>query len=169
MPALVDRTRSVVLALARRLTWLPPTVARISIGWIFILSGWGKLHHLDRVIGYFQSLGIPAAHLQAPMVATLELVCGTAVLLGVLTRIAALPLIGTMVVAIVTAKWADVSSPSDFFMLSEYLLIVLFVWLAVAGAGPLSVDRLLDWWWRGRRPEAPAAADAAPSGQTQAA
>jgi putative oxidoreductase len=154
MPALVDRIRRLVLATARRLAWLPPTVARVSIGWIFVLSGWGKLHHLPRVVAYFQSLGIPATHLQAPLVATIELVCGAAVLLGVLTRVAVLPLVGTMVVAIVTARWADVASPSDFFMLPEYLLLVLFAWLAVAGAGPLSVDRVLDRWWQGRQPEA---------------
>ena len=126
--------------IASKLEWLPPLLARITIGFIFIQSGWGKLHHLDKVIDFFTQLGIPAPHLQAPFVATVEFVCGTAVLLGVLTRITSIPLIGTMVVAILTAKKSDIGDISDLFAMAEYLYIVLLAWLAVAGAGPVSID-----------------------------
>ena len=60
--ALYDR----LVAGISHLEWLPQLVTRITIGWVFIESGWGKLHNLDRVIGYFQSLGIPAPAIQAP-------------------------------------------------------------------------------------------------------
>ena len=123
--------------------WLPGLISRITIGYIFIQSGWGKLHHLDKVIDFFASLHIPAPQLQAPFVASVELVCGTLVLVGLFTRLAAFPLIGTMVVAILTARLKDVADLGDFFSLSEYLFIVLLVWLIVKGAGALSLDWLL--------------------------
>src|SRR5436853_317935 len=97
------------------LSWLPPLLARVTLGFVFIESGWGKLHHLDKVVAFFTELGIPAPHIQAPFVATVELVCGSAVLLGLFTRLASVPLIATMVVAIGTAKWSQLKGLSDLF------------------------------------------------------
>ncbi|MEO6026318.1 MAG: DoxX family membrane protein [Candidatus Binatia bacterium] len=48
--------RRLILAIAGALSWLGPTLARWTVGWIFVLSGWGKLHNLERVIGYFGEL-----------------------------------------------------------------------------------------------------------------
>ena len=135
--------REKFLSLVSKFDWFPGLLSRTTIGCIFIQSGWGKLQHLDKVVGFFRSLGIPAPQLQAPFVAGVELGCGTLVLIGLLTRVAAIPLMATMVVAIITAKLKDVTDISDFFSLSEYLFIVLLVWLVVKGAGALSVDRLL--------------------------
>lgn len=129
-----------------RLSWLPPLVARIVLGYIFIESGWGKLHHLDKVIAFFTQLGIPAPHLQAPFVASVELVCGVLVLVGLFTRFASIPLIGVMVVAILTAKLKQMSGISDLFASEEFLNIVLLIWLAIAGAGSAAIDYL----WCGR-------------------
>jgi putative oxidoreductase len=98
---------------------------------------------LDKVAEFFASLGIPAPHLQAPFVAGVEFIGGTLILLGLFTRLAALPLMGTMVVAIITAKLHEVADYSDFLSLSEYLFIVLLLWLAIKGPGALSVDNLL--------------------------
>lgn len=120
--------------------WLPGLLSRAILGFIFVQSGWGKFQHLDRVVEFFSSLGIPAAKLQAPFVAGVELVCGGLVLLGLATRVASVPLIGTMVVAIITAKWNDVHEVADLFGMSEFLYIVLLLWLILKGAGLLSVD-----------------------------
>jgi putative oxidoreductase len=127
--------------------WLPPTLARITLGGVFLSSGWGKLHNLPKVIAFFTELGIPAPQFQAGMVATFELLCGALILMGLLTRLAVLPLIAIMVVALLTAKASEIQGPSDLFGLSEYLYVVLLVWLGVSGAGPLSVDRLLARRW----------------------
>ena len=137
------KMREILLTLTSKINGLPALISRITIGFIFIQSGWGKLHHLDKVVQFFTSLGIPAPRLQAPFVAAVEFGCGTLVLLGLFTRLASIPLIGTMVVAIVTAKMKDVSDFSDFLSLSEYLFIVLLIWLIIEGAGALSVDYLL--------------------------
>ena len=140
---MIKKIREKFLFFVSKFDWLPGLLSRITIGFIFIQSGWGKLHHLDKVVEFFRSLGIPAPQLQAPFVATVEFACGSLVLIGLLTRLAAIPLIGTMVVAIITAKMKDVADVSDFFSLSEYLFIVLLVWLIIKGAGAVSVDQLL--------------------------
>jgi putative oxidoreductase len=129
--------------LAHQLEWLPPLLARITIGSVFIQSGWGKLHHLDKVIGFFTQLGIPAPQIQAPFVASVEFGCGTAVFLGLLTRLTALPLVGVMVVAIATAKWAQLEGFVNLFGLEEFMLIVLLFWLHIEGPGTVSLDQVL--------------------------
>lgn len=137
--------RQVLEGFAASLDWVPAFISRVTIGAIFVQSGWGKLTHLDKVVDFFTSLGIPAARIQAPFVAGVEFTCGVLVLLGLFTRLASLPLIGTMAVAIATAKLGDVQGFSDFLSLSEYLFIVLLVWLAIKGAGAVSLDRIV---WR---------------------
>ncbi len=128
--------------LATPFRWLPPTLARIAVGWVFVGTGWGKLQNLEPVIQFFTDLGIPFPQLQAPFVASTELVCGALLLAGFFTRAAAVPLIATMIVAIATAQWPQVETLSDLLGLVETLYIVLFVWLAIAGPGPLSLDAL---------------------------
>ncbi len=103
----------------------------------------GKLDNLPKVVGFFTELGIPAPQLQAPLAATAELVCGALLLVGLFTRVAALPLIGVMAVALLTALRGQIHAASDLFGLSEYLSIVILLWLAAYGAGPLSLDAVL--------------------------
>lgn len=128
---------------ASRLGIIPSSLTRITIAYVFMRSGWGKLQHLDKAIEFFQSIGIPLAQLQAPFVASVELICGALALLGLATRAAAVPLIVIMLVAIRTAKWGDITDLGSLFETSEYLYIVLLAWLVTQGAGPLSVDRWL--------------------------
>jgi putative oxidoreductase len=123
-----------------QLEWLPILLARIAVGFTFMQTGWGKLHDLPSIVEFFRELGIPFPELQAPFVSSVELVCGTLILVGLLSRVAALPLIGTMVVAIATAQWENVDSFSALYGLSEYLYIVIFAWIATAGPGPVAVD-----------------------------
>src|SRR5262245_33003286 len=132
--------RHLVLRVSNALHWLPPLVARLTIGIVFVQSGWGKLHSLDKVVGFFTQLGLPAPEFQARLVACTEFVCGALMLLGLLTRLATIPLIITMVVALLTALKGDIHELSDLFGQSEYLYIVLLLWLGVYGAGPISLD-----------------------------
>jgi len=130
-------------AVGRRLAWLAPLLARITVGWLFMQTGWGKLTHLPDIISYFKELGIPVPEFQAPLASSAELVCGTLILVGLFTRLACVPLIIVMSVAIITARRVDYEGVASLFGFIEYLYIVLFLWLGVAGAGPLSLDRLL--------------------------
>src|SRR6516162_4494082 len=94
--------------LATRLSWLPPALVRVTLGVVFMGTGWGKLHSLDKVTDFFMQLGLPAAHFQAVLVASTEFFGGLAILLGVATRLAAIPLMITMIVAIATAKRSEI-------------------------------------------------------------
>jgi len=135
--------RSFVLRTATALSWVPQTAARVALGWVFVQSGWGKLHDLPRVVEYFGSLGIPAPHLQAPFVAGVELVGGLFLLGGLFTRIISIPLAMTMVVALLTAKRGDIASASDLYGSVEFLYLLGFGFLAAFGAGLLSLDEIL--------------------------
>jgi putative oxidoreductase len=139
----MQRLRRRVLGWLGRLDWAPPLLARLVIGAIFVPTGWGKLHNLPDVVAFFRELGIPYAELQAPFVSSIELVCGALVLVGLTTRLAALPLIGTMVVAIVTAVWPALDTARELFGKEELHYLVLLAWLAVSGPGALALDALL--------------------------
>ncbi len=121
----------------------PPLLARVSVGLVFLSTGWGKLQNLDRVIELFRSLGIPAPEYQAPFVAATELSCGLLLVLGLATRFAAVPLVVTMIVAIRAALWEELEGVVDLFGREEYLFIVLLAWLAIAGAGAVSLDAII--------------------------
>lgn len=132
-----------VLSIASRLAWLPPTLARVTVGWVFLLSGWGKLHNLEQVTEFFASIGIPAPRIQAPFASATELVCGALLLAGLGTRLASLPLVVVMAVAIATARVDELTSAGALFGFVEFTYIALLLWIAVAGPGPLSLDHLL--------------------------
>jgi putative oxidoreductase len=128
---------------ARYLTWLGPLFARIVVGWVFMWSGWGKLHNLPTVIENFRSWGIPSPQALAPFVSGVEFFGGLFLLLGFLTRISAGALGVTMIVAIKSAKWGDVDSLETLLGFDETEYLALFLWLAIAGAGRVSVDYVI--------------------------
>src|SRR5438067_12380668 len=100
----LSRAQAAFLSTAERLAFLGPTLARLTLGVVFLGTGWGKLHGLDKVTEFFTELGIPAPGFNAVLASTAEFVCGTLLLVGLLTRLASLPLIAVMTVAILTAK-----------------------------------------------------------------
>ena len=143
MSQTLGRIRDRLHTLARRLGPLGPTLARLTVGLVFIGTGWGKLHTLPDVTDYFASLGIPMPGFNARLAAATEFFGGLLVLVGLGTRLAVLPMSVTMIVAILTAKRGDIHGLTDLVGFEEWSYLVLFLWLAVAGAGPLSLDRLI--------------------------
>jgi putative oxidoreductase len=140
---MLRRLRALGLSVAHRLLFLGPLLARFTIGAAFIDSGWGKVHNLEKVTAYFTELGIPAPRIQATFVSSVELVCGSLILVGLGTRLAAVPLICTMLVALITAKASDISGISDLVGTIEFTYIALLVVLAIGGGGWVSLDHLL--------------------------
>ena len=132
-----------LLGLARKSEWLPLLLVRASLAAVFIPSGWGKLHDLGKVTGFFTELGIPAPHFNAVLVALSELGCGSLLLVGLASRLAAIPLVVSMVVAILTAKRADISGITDLFAVDEFIYIVMAAVVVVFGAGAVSLDGLV--------------------------
>src|SRR5689334_14125684 len=134
--SLIDWPESV----ARHLGWLAPLFARITVGWVFLWSGWGKLNNLPQVTENFIGWGIPFPHVLTPFVAGVELFGGLFLLLGLLTRISAGALGIVMIVAIRSAKWGDVDSLETLLGFDEFEYLALFLWLAIAGPGRLALD-----------------------------
>ena len=116
-------------------------VLRVVLGVTFILHGGQKLfvYGLDGVAGSFGQMGIPAAGFFGPLVTFVELFGGIALVLGALTRVAALGLGITMVVAILTAhlKQGFFNPGGIEFPLA---LLASSVALVLTGAGAYSVD-----------------------------
>jgi putative oxidoreductase len=150
MKLLVDWLIGWPQRVARHLTWLAPLFARITEGWVFLLSGWGKLNNLPQVTENFVGWGIPFPHVLTPFVSGVEFFGGLFLLLGLLTRISAGALGITMIVAIRAAKWGDVDSLETLLGFDEFEYLALFLWLAIAGAGPISLDHLLMRWFGSR-------------------
>ena len=73
--------------IARRWHWLGPLLARITVGWVFLWAGWGKLGALPQVIENFRGWGVPMAEVMAPFVSGLEFVGGILLLCGLFTRV----------------------------------------------------------------------------------
>lgn len=129
---------------ARHLDWLGPLFARIVTGWVFIWTGWGKLTHLPLVTQNFEGWGIPAPAVLAPFASGVEFFGGIFLILGVVTRISAGALGVVMIVAVLAVQWPEVDSLLTLLGLEEVMYLALFLWLAIAGAGKISLDHLLE-------------------------
>jgi putative oxidoreductase len=125
------------------LSWAAPLAVRVTVGVVFMGTGWTKLHNLPAITKNFTALGIPAPEILTPFVSGVELVGGILLLVGLLTRFAAVPLMVVMVVAIVSAKAADIDSLETFLGFEEISYFVMFAWLAIAGPGPVSLDHFI--------------------------
>lgn len=119
---------------------------RLVVGGVFLSEGIQKfLYPAVRGAGRFAKIGLPSPEVLGTFVGTVEIVCGVLVLLGLLTRLAVVPLIVVMLVALASTKlpillesgfWkAAHDSRTDFSMLLGSLFLL------TVGAGPLSLDR----------------------------
>ena len=124
-------------------TWAAPLAVRITVGWVFLWSGWEKLQILPRMIENFRDWGIPAPEFLAPFASGVELVGGILLMVGLLTRFAAVPMMIVMAVAIASAKWSQVDSLETFLGFEEVSYFVMFAWLGISGPGPISLDHLV--------------------------
>lgn len=78
---------------------------RMMVGAVFLSEGIQKFLFADELgAGRFAKIGLPNPDFLGPFVGTFEIVCGALVLLGLLTRLASIPLIAIMLVAIATTK-----------------------------------------------------------------
>ena len=135
--------RSKALAVLERIGFLAPLLGRFAVGLLFVSTGWGKVHDLNKVTQFFVSLHIPAPGLNAVVVAYSELICGTLLVIGLFTRLATIPLIISMIVAILTAKLGDIHGLFDLVGADEFTYLCVLIMLALIGPGKVSLDRLL--------------------------
>jgi len=128
---------------------------RLYWGWQFVQTGWGKLSNIDKVVGFFTNLGIPAPALNAWFVSGLEFGGGMLLIAGVGSRLIALPLAIDMIVAYITADrealFSIVSSPDKFTAATPFMFLAASLIILIFGPGKASVDALLAGrlWGRG--------------------
>jgi putative oxidoreductase len=123
--------------------WAGPLVMRLVVGYVFMLTGWGKLNNLPQMIQNFTEWGIPFPKILTPFVSGVEFFGGILLILGLFTRIPAAMLAVVMLVAIKSAKWENVDSLETLLGFEEMTYFAAFLWLAIAGPGAASLDRLL--------------------------
>ncbi len=121
--------------------------------------------------GRFAAIGIPWPQLLGPFVGVLEAVCGALIIVGLLTRLAAVPLIIVMIVAILSTK-VPILLGREFLIFSlphlarygpwsmlheartDFCMLLGALYLLIVGGGAWSLDAALS---RSRRPARPSA------------
>jgi putative oxidoreductase len=120
---------------------------RLYWGFQFAQTGWGKLHHLEKITGFFASLNIPFPGVNAHFVSGLEFVGGILLILGLGTRITGLLLAGNMFVAYWTADHEALASifsdPGKFYVADPYTFLFASLMALIFGPGLFAVDTLI--------------------------
>jgi putative oxidoreductase len=129
--------------IASHFAWAGPLIMRLIVGYVFMLTGWTKLNNLPQMVQNFTDWGIPFPQILTPFVSGVECFGGAMLMLGLFTRIPAAMLAAVMVVAIKAAKWENVDSLETLLGFEESTYLAAFLWLAIAGPGAASLDRLL--------------------------
>lgn len=124
---------------------IPAIYARIITGIVFVSEGIQKYIYPAQVgAGRFEKIGFPNPAFWAHVTGSLEIICGGLLLLGLLTRLAAIPLLIIMMVAFVTTKYPLLMSKGFWAMAHEYrtdfAMTILLIFLLVYGAGKYSMD-----------------------------
>jgi putative oxidoreductase len=120
-------------------------LVRILVGWVFVSEGIQKFVFPAQLgVGRFEKIGIPSPHVMAPFVGSVEIVCGSLLLIGLFTRVAVVPLLGVILVAIATTKLPMIAKTGMWSMLHEaradFSMLLGLVFLLITGAGTLSLD-----------------------------
>jgi len=127
---------------------------RILVGWVFLSEGIQKFLFPDALgVGRFVKIGIPWPQVMAPFVGVVEIVFGTLLLIGLFTRLATVPLIINISVAIYSTKIVAFAKFGFWGTLHEartdVSMLLGLIFLLLVGAGRWSVDERIST--RGRR------------------
>ena len=123
--------------------WLGPLLLRLVFGWFWLETGWAKLHNLDFFSQRFVEWGIPFPMFSATLSGATDLVGGALLILGLGTRLVAIPMIVNMLVALAGVVLPTISTFNEFVELDEVLYVAVLFWLLMAGPGKASLDHLL--------------------------
>lgn len=135
-----------LLARLKRIEWLGPLLLRLVFGYFWLETGWAKLHNLEFFSGRFVEWGIPFPTFSATLSGATDLVGGALLILGLGTRLATIPMIVNMLVALAVVVLPGISTLDEFVELDEVLYVAVLFWLFLAGPGKASFDH-----WIARR------------------
>ncbi len=131
----------VLATVSDRRTLLP----RLIVGLIFLSEGIQKFLFPELVgTGRFEKIGFSDPAFWAYFAGTFEIICGSLILLGLLTRIAAIPLFIIMITAFTTTKLPILIDSGFWKMAHEYrtdfAMTLLLIYLFIYGSGKWSID-----------------------------
>jgi putative oxidoreductase len=118
---------------------------RLIVGIIFLSEGIQKyLFPALLGTGRFMKIGFGDPSFWAYFTGTFEILCGAFIIFGLLTRLAAIPLLVIMLVAFITTKWPILIDKGIWAMAHEYrtdfAMTVLLIYLLIYGSGKWSID-----------------------------
>jgi uncharacterized membrane protein YphA (DoxX/SURF4 family) len=121
---------------------------RLMVGMVFLSEGIQKFLFADTLgAGRFAKIGLPSPDFLGSFVGSFEIVCGTLILLGLLTRLASIPLIIIMLVAIATTKTEVLADKGFWEMMhgsrTDWAMLLGSVFLFIKGGGLWSLDKRL--------------------------
>ena len=126
---------------------------RILVGWVFLSEGVQKFLFPDALgVGRFVKIGIPWPQVMAPFVGVVEIVCGGLLLIGLITRLASIPLLIDICVALYSTKIVTLAKNGFWSTLHEartdVSMLLGLIFLLLVGGGTLSLDaRFLRKGW----------------------
>lgn len=122
---------------------------RIYFFWQLFQTGQGKLAHIDKISDYFGSLGIPWPTLNAYMAGATETFGSVLLIVGLASRLTAIPITVVMAVAYLTADLEAVagifSDPDKFVKADPFPFLISALIVLVFGPGKFSIDALIKW------------------------
>lgn len=121
---------------------------RLLVGWVFLSEGIQKFLFPDSLgVGRFVKIGIPSPQAMAPLVGVVEIACGILILIGLITRLAAVPLLVDIAVAIYSTKIVAFAKNGFWGTLHEartdVSMLLGLVFLLLVGGGSWSLDARL--------------------------
>jgi putative oxidoreductase len=121
---------------------------RILVGWVFLSEGIQKFLFPDSLgVGRFVKIGIPWPQVMAPFVGVVEIVCGALLLIGLITRLAAVPLLIDICVALYSTKIVTFAKNGLWSTLHEartdVSMLLGLIFLLLVGGGAWSLDARL--------------------------
>ena len=125
---------------------IPAILCRLAVGLIFLSEGLQKyLFPDDLGTGRFAKIGFSNPAFWAYFTGTFEIICGILILIGLLTRLAAIPLIIDMIVAFITTKYPIIIDKGFWQFAHEYrtdfAMTMLLIYLLIYGSGNYSIDK----------------------------
>jgi len=121
---------------------------RILVGWVFLSEGIQKFLFPETLgVGRFLKIGIPWPQVMAPFVGVVEILCGTLLLIGLLTPLAAIPLVIDICVALYSTKIVTLAKNGIWSTLHEARtdasMLLGLIFLLMVGGGSFALDNFL--------------------------
>ena len=130
---------------------------RVFFFWQLFLAGKGKLLNIDKTAEFFGTLNIPMPLFSAYLAAATECFGGLLLVIGLASRLVAIPVAFTMIVAYLTAEYEAVTSifsdPDKFVEAGPFPYLLSALLVLAFGPGAISVDALIKRFWGSRRSE----------------